>query len=849
MRVATKPPPSHLFAEHSYGPGGELGPIAELARLVLGISSSVDRSSQEQRLGEAAADLARTTGADGRLLRDRLGLLLGLGHRIARSPASETGHARSGAIDQQLGAVRTVLADLATRQPVLVVVDDLHWASDTVLRFVAQVPELFADLPVVVLGLARDDLLERRPQVVGGAGRSTRSLGPLGAAATADLAMALLEGHASGDAAARVGPATLDHLVAASGGNPLLLEQLVGYLVETGALVEDDGRWQWTTAEAGLETGLPDGVRSLIGARLDGLPPEEKALVATAAVFGRRFWRQALLDLTDLPDAAAVFDRVLTRGLVHPVTDEGTGNHAFHHVLTRDVAYASLPIGERAARHAQFAAWLDRTAPAGEGAATTVSLLAHHYERAVVLARSVDHTDPGLAGAAFEALARAARDEAGRGGFFHADQWYRRARDLGTFDHERYLDVVVEHGQVLLELRHLDDAAEAFDDVLRRTAGRDPAREATALAHLGAVSRLRGDVDLARERFDAATARWRELDDVQGQIDALRLQGWSDITAGRFRAALPRLQRAAAMEEQWGASARRAETLRYLGWCEFLSGQAATAQAHLWEAMAQGAGTDQGTLGWCFGLLAFTMLQSGQPERCLDVSRNLRAVAARNSDPWGEWTAATLEAAALLALGHTAEAAELAGAAEWHLEELGEPWGLALVRVVAAQAARVEGDTGAARAILQRAIASSRQLAHVGEDARLMGELARVELEAGNVDIAERHARSALALVRAGIGDHESGLRCLLVLAEVARRRGSGADAELLLEEAAGPCDPADRTDAWRQAALALAELRLDAGDPDRAAALLAACVEPPTQEVRVLAAIDALTERLGARP
>ena len=164
------------------------------------------------------------------------------------------------------------------------------------------------------------------------------------------------------------------------------------------------------------------------------------------------------------------------------------------------------------------------------------------------------------------------------------------------------------------------------------------------------------------------------------------------------------------------------------------------------------------------------------------------------------------------------------------------------------QAARLSGALDTARAVLSQALESSRDLPYVGEDARLVAELARVELDAGRHPEAERHARGALALVRAGIGDHESGLRSLLVLAEVERQRGAIDVAQLLLEEAAAERQPADRTDGWRYAALTLAELRMASGDRARAAELLAQCADPPTEEVRLRTQLAALDERIHQR-
>ncbi len=830
-----------------YGPSSDLTPLADVVRAGLGVAASVDRADQERILAERATAIAAATGTDAVQLRSRLALLLGLEPVSSRSAEPETGPARAGLAEQQLATVATVLAHLAAVRPLLVVVDDLHWAGPLLLRFVSQAPDRLDGHPVVLLTLARDDLLERRAGPdASGPGHRTRTLGPLTPDASSELVLALLDEHRGGPPV-RIGPGALDRLVTAAGGNPLLIDQLVRYLVESGALVARGGRWQWTTDAAGNEAGLPDGVRSLIGARLDALPADERVVLSYAAVLGRRFWRDALVELSGAPDVDVLLARLADRGLTEAVPDDGDGDLAFRHVLTRDVAYASLPIGDRAIRHARVARWLERRVrDAPEPSAT--GQLAHHYERAVVLARAVDHADPGLTDAAFAALVRAARDAHQRHGLHRADHWYRRARDLGTIDTTAMLDVVAEHGSVLLELRQLDAAREAFEELDRRAGTGRPALRATAAAHLGAAARLAGDIELARERFEAASSLLRALDDRQGLADVLRLQGWSELTVGRARAALPRFRQAEALEEQLAAPARRGETLRYLGWCELLAGELGAARTHLRTAIehARDVG-DHGSAAWCAGLLAHILLQTGQVTAGLEVARELRIMAQRNADPAGEWTCVTLQASGLVALGDLDGAAELAMEAARRFEELDEAWGLALARVVRAQAARLSGDLATARALLGPAIDATRELVHVGEEARLVAELARVELDAGDLAEAERLGRSALSLVRAGIGDHESGLRSLLVLAEVARAQGSPDAAELLLEEAADDRPPGDRTDGWRQAAVALAELRLAAGDPGRARDLVARCRVPATEEVRLLAQLDDLEGRLAA--
>ena len=826
-----------------YGPGADLSPLVEIVRSGLDIPRSLGVDAQRARL----LLMLDALGADNaEVLGGRLAALLGLVPATSRSVDIESGPVRGDLSDQHVASVRTVLGLLAAQRPLLLVVDDLQSAGARLRRFLGQLPERLTDQPIVIVGLARHDLVDQ--QIAGlesAPGHTLWALDPLEDGPSAAFLLALLGVYARPGEQPRMGPAALDRLVEAGGGSPLLIEQLVQYLVESGSLAEVDGRWHWTSSPEGSEASLPDGVRSMIGARLDALPSSERAVLADAAVFGRTFWREAMLELSGGPGVDPLLEELDRRGFIEPVTGSDHGDWAFRHVLTRDVAYASLPLADRADRHARVARWLegrfgrhDQRSGIGE--------VAHHYERAVVLGHAVDRTSPGLSHRAFVALVDAARDEYRHEGLRRADHWYRRARELGTLDVDAALDALAEHGQVLLELRQLDDAQRTFEELARQAGTQRPPLAALAVAHLGAVARLQGDRDGARVMFDTAVRRWRDLGDLQGLADTYRLQGWSEFTAGRHRAALPRLQQAAAIEEQLDEPVRRGETLRYLGWCEFVVGKLGSAQEHLWEAMRWSAESDDfGSIGWCFGLIGHTLLQAGHVDQARALASNLRAVSSSQSDPWGEWTCAILEAACLLADGDNEAALDLAVQAELHLEELDDTWGLALARVVHGQAARLAGDLDGARSVLQAALTRTHQEDFIGEDARILAELGRVEIDAGNPGLAEQQARSALALVRSGVGDHESGLRALLVLAEVELVTGTASAAELLLEEAVQPCEPKDRTETWRLAALMLADMRIDAGDRAGATRLVDACEDPPVDTHAVNQEIARLQTRL----
>ena len=837
----------------AYG-GDGLEPVAELIRAALDIDGSQPRRTQRTALDRRLAPAGLPLAVDRPILTDRIAHLLGLddGTDHTLEPDGTPGRAR--VVDQLLASAHQVLAAVASTTPLLIVVDDLQWADDAVLDFLERIPARMGTSPVLVLALGRDELLER-----GGAFRSGRkgitsfALRSLTELETASLLEALLAQQRPGGSRVPIGHEAGERILAAAGGNPLLLEQIVQYMAETGTLSVQDDRWQVSSQLD--EIGMPDGVRALIGARLDALPAHERLVTQHASVIGRRFWAEGVQALLGegSTDATSAIAALMARGLVESVAhDPRPGDYAFRHVLTRDVAYASVPLGERATRHAAVARWLTRRFPE-ETTGRLAGLLAHHYERAVLLNRELDLTDPGLAGAAFAALVRAARDAQRREATREAEAWFRRARDLGTLDHDLELEVMLAHGMVLLDLRRLDDAQATFEQLRRRTALRvgDPMAQALgrrAIGRLAAVARLQGDQDTARDLFESAQVAAREAGDLLGEADTARLSGWTELTAGRARSALPRLRRAAELERRAGVGAR-AETLQALGWSEFSVGEIEDAQAHLWQAASQ-AGTDgdRGQVVWCFGILCFTFLQFGRVEQATQLARDLIDAAHANGDPWGEGLCTVLLAACRSAAGEVDECESLAHDALRRFDELGEPWGQVMAHVVLGSAARLRGATDEARVLLRTGLETARRVTYVGEDARLLTELAAVDGDAGDDDESARRARAALALVRSGLGDEDTGMRALIVLAEATGRAGDPDAAELLLEEAVALRRSETATDTWRQANARLAVARAQRGDLAGAEVSLAAADDGTAESVRTISALGLARAQLAVR-
>jgi tetratricopeptide (TPR) repeat protein len=305
-------------------------------------------------------------------------------------------------------AWRHLLEALAEQRHTVLVFEDLHWADEVFLDFLDHLVEWAADIPLLVVVTARPELLDRRPSWGGGKSNSTIvSLTPLSDADTARLVDSLLE-------RTPVPAEVRTTLAARTGGNPLYAEEYVRMLADRGVLRRVGG----TRPEQIDELPLPQTVEGIIAARLDTLQPEQKALVADAAVLGRVSWLGALAALAGrepilLEEGLHLLERREFLRREHHSALAGERQYAFRHVLVRDVAYSQLPRAVRAAKHRQAAEWLQRLSP--DRAQDRAALVAHHYAAALAVARAAGQNTGELAGRTRLAL-RDAGDHASRVG-------------------------------------------------------------------------------------------------------------------------------------------------------------------------------------------------------------------------------------------------------------------------------------------------------------------------------------------------------------------------------------------------------------------------------------------------
>jgi class 3 adenylate cyclase/tetratricopeptide (TPR) repeat protein len=322
---------------------------------------------------------------------------------VAGALAAAVGGAESdGDVEDDLRrGWRRLVALLAAERPLIIALDDAHWADDGVLDLVEEVAFGLEDSPVLLMCTARPELLERRPDF----GRAARNitqieLRPLRLDTTAELAATLLPDQAP-DLARRVAEV--------SGGNPFFTEEVARTLVEERG---DDGH------------RLPDTVQAAISARLDLLPLHEKRVLQHAAVLGQRFPEARLTELLGAPLGDAL-ESLAQKALVQERLATEPGRWGFRHQLIRDVAYSSLPRAERARLHERAAEAI--AGGAGERHAELAELMAFHRVQAAELDATPERSAAGLL-----ATLEAAEVVFRRGASVRSQELYEQAAELAT---------------------------------------------------------------------------------------------------------------------------------------------------------------------------------------------------------------------------------------------------------------------------------------------------------------------------------------------------------------------------------------------------------------------------------
>ncbi len=336
----------------AYGDGVTLWALGEIVKAQAGILEQDTPDDVTAKISAAVADALSGTG-DEAWVESHLLALVGL--------ASETelgGDRRNEAFS----AWRRFLEALAEQRPLVLVFEDLHWADESLLDFVDELVDWVSDAPLLVVGTARPELLERRPGWGGGKlNATTLALSPLTDDQTALLLARLLGSPV-------LAAESQQTLLERAGGNPLYAEQFADLYVEQGSADE---------------LPLPETLQGIIAARLDALAQSEKSLLQDSAVVGKVFWASALQD----GDVATALHSLERKGFVRRQKRsslEGESEFAFAHALVRDVAYGQIARADRAEKHRHVAQWIESLGRPEDHA----EMSAHHWRSALELARA-----------------------------------------------------------------------------------------------------------------------------------------------------------------------------------------------------------------------------------------------------------------------------------------------------------------------------------------------------------------------------------------------------------------------------------------------------------------------------
>ena len=528
-----------------YGEGITYWPLAEVVRDVTNGAGEMSAPAiAEQLAGEPKADEIAAGVAEA----------VGLG-------APE-----GGTSEKIFWSARRLFEVLARRGPLVIVFDDLHWAEPTFLDLVEHVADLSRDAPIVVLCMARAELLDARPGWSGGKLNATSILlEPLGEDDTRQLVANLLS-------RGTLQPKTAARIADASEGNPLFAEELLAMLIDDGLLRRDNGHW--AVAEGLDELPVPPTIHALLAARLEALPDHERALLAHASVEGNEFHRGALDALVPgslSPDVERGLTALVRRDLIRPDRSTFVDDEAFRfrHILIRDAAYRSLPKEARADLHRRFAEWVEQTAASALGAFEEI--VGYHLEQAYELIEelgTVDADSEALAARAARHLEAAGRKALARGDHTGAVSLLERAAALLSDDDARRARLLPDLGAALIEAGRLDDADKALTDASDAAAAvADERARAHVLVHRQFLRLQRGESEGSAEAgavVDEVVPVFERAEDEHGLCDARRLRAWLHWIEGQADAASEAWDQAAAHAHKAGAEHERIEILTWV---------------------------------------------------------------------------------------------------------------------------------------------------------------------------------------------------------------------------------------------------------------------------------------------
>jgi class 3 adenylate cyclase/tetratricopeptide (TPR) repeat protein len=688
------------------------------------------------------------------------------GERIAGRVAAAVGVGDdSAAPEETMWAVRRLFEHIARERPLIVCFDDLQWAEPALVELIEYVLGWTREAPILILCLARPDLLDRHP--------AWHSLGesimltPLSHSEAEELL-----GHLRGET--EVDSALLNRITDAAEGNPLFVEQLLAMIAENGAATGD--------------LAIPPSIHALLAARLDRLAPDEREVIEGAAVIGKEFWRGAIGELVSSVERGAVGASLMTlarKEFIEPArsifpTEDG---FRFRHILIRDAAYLGVPKETRADLHERFAGWLERNEEAGE----LDEIIGYHLEQAYRYREEL-----GPVGAGSHSLAIRAGERLGAAG--------RRA--IHARADVSAAVALLSRASALLPPDHADQPA--------------------LLAELASALMTAGDFERADDVLANALASALTTGDTRTEARVLIEREFHKVYAGSEEASLTIpdvLSRAMPALEDAGDHLGLARAWRLRGEVAVLGGhwgertealeralEHARLAADEWEQVAIVGGL---VMALYFGP---TPVEDGIG-RCREFLAEVSGEGAIEAAIWSGL-------AGLLAMrGDFDEARKLWASACERFDELGLGYRRAVRCTIGADIETLAGDPDEAEKELRLGYATLERMGEKGARAVVAAYLADTLCRAGRDDEAAEYAE-IVAELAAG-DDVVPQALCRCVRAKLFARHGEADRAEELAGEAVAMVEGMDFPDLQALTLLTLAEVLDAAGKGAESAALV----------------------------
>ena len=725
-----------------YGEGITFWPLREVVRTLYG----------EDFPSTIRAHLAGDENSE--LIAERLGAALG--HLETIGPTDET-----------FWSVRKLFEAQARERPFVVVFDDLQWAAPTFLDLVEHVADWSRDAPILLVCLARPELLDGRPRWSGGKFNATSVLlEPLSEAESGELVGNLLgRAQLAGEVRARV--------MNAAEGNPLFVEEMLAMLIDDGLLERSNGDWVPTGDLATIT--VPPTIQALLSARLDRLGPVERAVCERASIEGKVFHRGAVVELSSeeiRSEVGSHLEALVRKELVRPDHAQFAGEDAFRfrHQLIRDAAYEAMSKELRAELHEQFAAWLESAA--GDRVLEYEEILGFHLERAYRYRAElapVDEAARDLASRAAERLSSAGLRAGVRGDMAAAADLLDRAVSLLPNDDARRRALFPELLHATIERGQLSRAnailTEAFE--LARTTGDRHLEMRAVLAGvaLSAQTDPEQDFEEAKTAVKQAIDVFEEVDDESGLADAYLLLARFGLWLGRSAAAEKACGQAAAHARRARDRVRETRSLVWLGLALGHGNCPARLAIKRTSEILQSAHDDrnvQGTVLTSRATLFAIQRRFDEARRDLSAGRNLHQ--------------------------------ELGAMLDW----AGTAGNGAIVHLLAR-------EPKAAEDLLREALEALQEMGETGYASTLQAQLAEALYAQGRYD--EAFEATELSERAAARDDIDAQVRWRCVRAKLLARQGKTSEAETMAREATKRVEDTDLVDIYAGALSDLAEI------------------------------------------